>query len=81
MTTSFHGTAFSLILGTPFYTLRLNDGADGRAQSLLDSVNLSDRMVDVDSDVFFSSYDVVKVHNKLNKLREQSLSFLKTVLP
>lgn len=81
VTTSFHGTAFSVILGTPFYTIRLNDGADGRAQDLLDSINLSDRMVDVNSEVKFSTYDTVTVHDILNRLKEHSLKFLKTTLP
>ena len=35
VTTSFHGTAFSIIFGRPFYTVKLNDGADSRSQSLL----------------------------------------------
>ncbi len=80
VTTSFHGTAFSVILGTPFYTIRLNDGADGRSQDLLDNIHLSERMVDVNSDVAFSEYDTVAVHNELSRLKEQSLIFLKNSL-
>ena len=76
VTTSFHGTAFSVITGTPFYTLRLNDGADSRAESLLENLGLADRMVDASCDVIFRSYDTVKVHNLLNKLKYQSLGFL-----
>lgn len=80
VTTSFHGTAFSIILGTPFYTLMLNDGADGRAEDLLESVNLSDRMVNIGSDVTFSRFDSISVYNKLNRMREQSLNFLTKAL-
>lgn len=80
VTTSFHGTAFSVILGTPFYTLRLNDGADARTQDFLDSINLSDRMVNVHSTINFSKYDTNKVSNELAKLKEQSLDFLKLAL-
>lgn len=80
VTTSFHGTAFSVILGTPFYTLKLNDGSDGRAQNLLDSINLSDRMIDIGSDITFSEYNSVIVQKELNRQKEQSLKFLTTAL-
>ena len=80
VTTSFHGTAFSVILGTPFYTLKLNDGSDGRAQNLLDSINLSDRMIDIGSDITFCEYNSVLVQKELNIQKEQSLKFLTTAL-
>lgn len=76
VTTSFHGTAFSIIKGTPFYTVRLNDGADGRSQDLLQSLGLTDRMVDKTAKVLFSKFNILAAHNELQKLKEQSLEFL-----
>ena len=45
LTTSFHGAAMSIALKTPFYVIRLNDGADLRAYELLGRMGLSDRML------------------------------------
>mgnify|MGYP001525152848 FL=1 len=45
VTTSFHGTAFSLIFNRPFYTFSLGDNFDSRSASLLESVNLTERLV------------------------------------
>lgn len=48
ITTSFHGTVFAIISGTPFYTLRLNDGKDERSVNLLSHFKLNERLIDVD---------------------------------
>lgn len=80
VTTSFHGTAFSIISGTPFYTLRLNDGADGRSDNLLNSIGLSSRMINHNSTPIFSTVDYHDAHEKLNMLRGVSLCYLKEAL-
>lgn len=80
ITTSFHGSAFSIINGTPFYAIKLNDGADGRTQHLLDSVGLSDRFIEPSTVATFSDYNAPLVFDRLNQLRERSLSFLKKSL-
>lgn len=76
ITTSFHGTAFSLILNTPFYTLRLNDGADARSQSLLQMLNAEDRMVDPDYQISSIDMDFSEINTRLSVLRTQSQEFL-----
>ena len=45
VTTSYHGTIFSILMNTPFYTLRLNDGADKRSEELLLKLGLENRIV------------------------------------
>lgn len=76
ITTSFHGTAFSIIFNRPFYTIRMNDGADTRSQSLLASLNLQDRMIGTDASPLFSAIDYSEANVKLEQLRSRSQQFL-----
>ena len=80
ITTSFHGTAFSIIFNRPFYTIRMNDGADTRSQSLLESLNLQDRMIDTDSSPMFSTIDYSEANARLERLRYLSQEFLLNAL-
>ena len=77
ITTSFHGTAFSIINEVPFYTLYLNDGADGRSKELLNKLGLTERMVDKTASPQFTSINYNLVNKKLNILRSASQDFLK----
>ena len=45
--TSFHGTVFSVLLKKDFYAVRLNDGNDSRIESLLSSLNMESRFIEV----------------------------------
>lgn len=80
VTTSFHGTAFSIIFNRPFYTVRLNDGADSRSQSLLTMLGLQHRMIDVTSTPSFSSIDYTSANARLDDLREVSQKYLQEAL-
>lgn len=80
VTTSFHGTAFAIITGTPFYTLRLYDGADERAENLLSQLELQDRMIDADCTPQFSKPDFTLCNERLSKLRGNALAFLKLTI-
>jgi len=80
VTTSFHGSAFSVIFNRPFYTIKLNDGADSRSSSLLDSLDLKDRMIGINDLPTFTLIDYTNVNNKLNILRENSQCFLREIL-
>lgn len=78
VTTSFHGTAFSIIFNRPFYCLHLGDGADTRSQSLLKFIGLSDRMIKKNEIPKFTEIDYEKEINKnLFHLREESFRYLK----
>lgn len=76
ITTSFHGTALSISAEVPFYTVRLDDGADSRSYELLESLGISDRMISKDASVDLSEPDYSQVRDKLNVLRESSRIFL-----
>ncbi|WP_347029337.1 polysaccharide pyruvyl transferase family protein, partial [Blautia wexlerae] len=45
ITTSFHGTAFSLMFNRPFNVVSISDEVDSRAKDLLMQLNLTDRLV------------------------------------
>ena len=47
VTSSFHAAAMSIILHTPFFVIRLDDGADERAHDCLVRMGLAERMIDV----------------------------------
>lgn len=76
VTTSFHGTAFSIIFNKPFYTIKLNDGADSRSVSLLEALNLEDRMIETNETPIFSTIDYRLANEKLDALRQESQGFL-----
>lgn len=80
VTTSFHGTAFSIIFGRPFYTVKLNDGADSRSQSLLTTLQLQHRMIDINDTPVFMPIDYDQPKAILETLRQQSQEFITKAL-
>lgn len=77
VTTSFHGTAFSIIFKKDFYCLKLEDGFDSRSKSLLEDLNLSERFISCSVTPTFSKviYDS-KIENKIKELRSISIKYL-----
>ena len=76
VTTSFHGTVFSIIFRKSFYTLKLNAQIDARSVALLNQLALVNRMVDKNDNVTFSEIDYSYVIPKLEKMRSASATFL-----
>lgn len=76
ITTSFHGTAFSLIFNRPFYTYKLGDNFDSRSASLLTSVGLEGRMVLPEDEILLNEVDFTDANKKISKLRQFSRNFL-----
>lgn len=76
VTTSFHGTAFSIICQKPFYTVKLGNHTDVRATSLLEKLGLWDRMVDKNTLPPASEVDFTQANIQLNVLRRESMNFL-----
>ena len=79
VTSSFHGSVFSVILNKPFYSI---DGlADARISSLLNNTGLQDRSISIDelSKVDKSSLilDFSKANERILNLREQSIDFIR----
>lgn len=78
VTTSFHGTAFSIMYKKDFYTLNLEDGLEKRPKDLLYSLNLSDRLINKGSYVDFEEIDYSLSDQLLSKLKSESLEYLKS---
>ena len=76
LTNSFHGTAFSVITETPFYTIMMGDQQDERSKSFLQTLGLTDRMIEKDTIPQFKTIDFKNANIKLNELRNQSQQFL-----
>ena len=59
VTTSFHGTAFSIIFNKPFKTVLFNSPGDGRALDVINTFGIENSTVDVDSgDIQEMSYNI-----------------------
>ena len=80
VTSSFHGTAVSIITSTPVNTIRMNDGADNRSCELLGSLGLTSRMIDKESSPVFTDVDFYESREKISDLRKKSLLLLNNSL-
>lgn len=84
LTDSFHATAFSINLKTPFISLCRfaksdKKGMNDRLVTILNMVGLSDRLVDAGDAIsaeFLYDVDFEKVHEKLNRKRQADRKFL-----
>ena len=77
VTTSFHGTAFSLIFKRPFYSFIFGDSKDSRVMSLLQSLDLTDRMLRLDTTVNDAgSIDYDRVTVELEKMRNSATDII-----
>ena len=77
LTTSFHGTAFSVIFNRPFYCIALNDGYDTRSQSLLASIGLEHRIIGKNDMPVFSKIDYDNgINDCIMNMRAASMQFL-----
>ena len=83
VTTSFHGTAFSVIYNKPFYALVQSNSQDDRISSLLKLLGLEERLVymgqslnELQGSLEYDSKALAKLENG----RKQSLAFLHETL-
>lgn len=79
VTTSFHGTAFSIIFNKSFYSLKLGKG-DTRTLSILQNIQLESRMIDKTSSPTFQDIDYETPNKLLANLRMQSQEYLLSAL-
>ncbi len=80
LTSSFHGTAFSIIYNKPFYSVAHGNDKDTRQKTILEKLGLLDRFISRDSNPEFKQIDYGKVNPKLAVLRKESIAFLKNSL-
>ena len=85
ITNSFHGTVFSLLFGKNFLTIKNSHRGATRFTSLLGTVGLQDRLLEVSMpDVGFpdvQEIDYRPINEKLAALRQLGRSFLQNNLP
>lgn len=79
-TSSFHGTAISIILRRKFYSFRQNNTSDLRIESLLNIAGLQDRFIDLYAAVDDSDVDYSYAQDNLNKSIEYSRTFIANAL-
>lgn len=77
--TSYHGLAFSLIYHKDFYCAFKKNA--GRAQGLLEQLNLQERLLEVRTSEIpiFPTIDYCEVDQQLNRLRKKSLNYIEKV--
>ena len=79
VSTSFHGTAFSIIFNKQFYALGMGENS-GRVKSLLDQLGLSKRLVSNIDSIETEPIDYNIVNGILCELRKQSRLFIEKSL-
>lgn len=85
VTSSFHGTAMSILYGKPFYTIKQGNDKDLRQGALLESLDLADRMIDGSSVPRLSTPDYSLANKNLHALRTLSIRYVdqcvRSILP
>lgn len=77
ITSTFHGTAFSIIFNKPFYFVKIGNNENQRVKTLLDNLDLSDRIISDKSSPKYIDIDYSKREKIMEKLRIKSLSYIK----
>lgn len=80
ITTSFHGTAFSLLFNRPFIVVSISEAVDSRAKDILSQLGIIDRLVNLPVIEPLVEIDWDQTNKKLSELRIPSRQFLKKAL-
>ena len=84
ITDSFHGTVFAIIFNKPFISIVNRERGASRFESLLEVLELGDRMIDdntiITNDLFENTIDYNKVNSLLDEWIAYSYNELKTAL-
>lgn len=84
ITDSFHGTVFAILFNKPFFAIVNDARGAARFHSLLQRLDLEDRLIsdigDVDLQTDLLNIDYKSVNNKLELWRAQSYDYLRTDL-
>lgn len=79
ITSSFHGVAFSLIFNKQLFAMLYSDEQDYRYRALLESLDASDRLFEINSNIAVRTQDYRNVKAKLMKKAEESFDYLKKI--
>lgn len=80
ITDSFHACVFSILFNKPFVAILNRKRGLMRFESLLKTFGLQDRMIDEDGDYILPSASFSPNFDKLEEMKQKSLSFLKGAL-
>ena len=76
LTSSFHGTALSLLFGREFQTVKRDERTNERVLSLLQSLGMEDHLIDPAGELSETHVDYSAVSERLARLRQASRDFL-----
>lgn len=79
ISSSFHAIVFSLIMKTPCYAVKLNDGLDVRYVDLLTKLGLSKELVDVNFEPEVLEIDFDEVDKRLAYYRQTSIDYINSI--
>lgn len=79
-TTSFHGTALSLVFQKDFYAIRQHNSADMRIESLLKQLDQGERFVEMNERPCEKHVDYNIVTQKLKNIRQSSQVYLESAI-
>ncbi len=80
LTTSFHATVFSVLMETPCYAIKLNDGLDVRYVDILTALGLDCELVDKDFSPTPLCIDFSQAKKRLSAYRQTSARFIEDAL-
>ena len=80
ITTSFHGTAFSILFNRPFSVVSVSAEVDSRAKDILQQLNLDERMIILPQDTFNMELDWNSINTNLENKRRPSELFIEESL-
>ena len=79
-TPSFHGCVFPILYHKPFFSLVLSDSWNTRANDLLCSLGLENRLLTINSEIINESIDFIEVDRLVAERRNDSMIFVKKAL-
>jgi hypothetical protein len=79
VTSSFHGTAFSLIFNRPLCAVMYGDEQDARYVNVLRSVGAEKMLVKAEQDVRPTEFDYSSIDNQLDTIRKKSIKILQAL--
>ena len=81
VTNSFHGTVFSILFEKPFVSLLIEgSGMNDRLTTLLEKLELSDRIYKGETKIIDEEIDWQKVNENLNVLRKSGYEYLERIM-
>lgn len=79
VTSSFHGTAFSLIFNRPLYAVMYGDEQDARYVNVLKSIGAESMLVELRQDIMIKNYDFNAINGHLDHIRKESINYLENL--